>query len=1120
MTSKGGTIDIGAWLQDLGLGEYEATFRENAINAKVLPNLTAEDLKDMGIGIVGHRRTLLDAIAVLRTGADAKAPPPSSTLLPTAPIAAASTPEAAGERRHITVMFCDLVDSTGIAARLDAEEWRDLVGAYLDAASAAVTEMGGKVAKKLGDGLMALFGYPVAQENDAERAVRAALAIQRALAELNRKNEGVGKPALAARIAIDTGPAVLDASGEVFGDVANVAARAQALADPGAVVVTARVQRQVAGLFVAEERGSHALKGVPEPVTLFRIVRASGGGRRAGQRHLTPLVGRDEEIAMLMRRWERARHGDGQLVLIIGEPGIGKSRLIGEFHAQLREVPHTWVEWSCSQLLQNTSLHPITEWGRERFGGAEVPAGQRLAELGSSLAQVKLDPGENLPLLAPLLDIPLPTNRASTLTPEELRRRQLAALIDWVTASARAQPIVLTIEDLQWADPTTLDLLRGIAERGALAPLFVLIAARSEFRPPWNMRSHHMTISLAPLDRHQVGNMVGELAARHALPKEVVEIVTERSGGVPLFIEEVTRLLLESLQDGGARAIPPTLQQSLTARLDRLGPARELAQIGAVIGRSFSYGLIRAVAGMEDVPLQAALERLAEADILLVQGVPADSAYRFRHALIQDVAYENLLKRRRQILHCRVAEALRDRFTATAEAEPGLLAHHFTQAGVTEAAIEWWGKAGQQSLARSALVEAAEQLTQALSQIKALSPTPALRREQIKLQVALIHALTHTKGHAAAETMAVMEQARLLIEQAEALGEPAEDPLLLFSVLFSFWVANHVAFNGDAMRQLAAQFLMAAEKQGAIAPLMIAHRIVGISLASTGDIVAGKAHLDRAIALYDPAAHRPLATLFAVDARVSILSFRSRALWMLGYPEAAIADTDQAVSDARQIDHAATLTNALLAAGLIHIFCGDYAAAIAQSDELVALADEKGTAPRKALGRMNQGCVSILTGKASDAVQMITSSIALRPTDATLWMPWFLSHLAIAYAELARLDDAWRCIREATTVVETTKERWCEAEVNRIAGEIALKAPEPDAAKAAAYFDRALAVARKEQAKSWELRAAMSMARLWRDQGKRDEARDLLAPVYGWFTEGFDTLDLKEAKALLDELAV
>ena len=582
-------------------------------------------------------------------------------------------------------------------------------------------------------------------------------------------------------------------------------------------------------------------------------------------------------------------------------------------------------EWSCSQLLQNTPLHPIAEWGRLRFGGADVPAEQRRTDLESSLAQVKLDPAENAPLLAPLLEIPLPQERVSTFAPEEWRRRQLAALTNWVTASARTQPLVLALEDLHWADPTTLDLLRGIAERGALAPLFVLITARPEFRSPWGVRSHHSTISLTPLDRLQVRDMVAELSARHALPKEVVDGVTERTGGVPLFVEEVTRLLLEEGAQGGIRAIPPTLQQSLTARLDRLGPAREVAQIGAVVGRDFSYALLHAVSGMDDIPLRAALERLAEADILLVQGLPPESDYRFKHSLMQDAAYENLLKSRRQTLHRRIAETLRDHVAPIAAAEPELLAHHFTQAGLTEAAIEWWGKAGQRSLERSALVEAIEQFTRALDRIAAVPATPTLRREQIKLQVALISPLIHVKGHAAPDTKAAVERARLLIEQAEALGERPEDPLLLFSVLYGFWVANFVASNCDVERELAAQFLALAGKQGAIVPLMIAHRIMGASLVNAGDIVDGKAHLDQAIALYNPAAHRPVVTLFAVDARVSSLSWRSCALWTLGYPEAALSDADQAVTDARQIGQAATLTGALRSAGLTHMFCGHHA---------------------------------------------------------------------------------------------------------------------------------------------------------------------------------------------------
>jgi class 3 adenylate cyclase len=1012
-------MDIVVWLRSLGLGKYEALFRENDIDEEVLPTLTAEDLKELGVASFGHRRKLLDAIAALRNDASvrtplvAAAPVPPSAAAPTAvPVA-----EPVGERRHVTVMFCDLVGSTSISAGLDAEDWRDLVGAYLDAASAAVTEMGGHVAKKLGDGLMALFGYPVAQENDAERAARAALSIQRALAELNRKNAGSGKPTLSARIGIETGPVVLDAAGEIYGDAPNTAARVQAMAEPGTILLTGPVQHQIAGLFVAEERGIHELKGVPEPVRLFRLVRASGGGRRAGQRNLTPLVGRDEEIAILMRRWERTRRGNGQLVLIVGEPGLGKSRLIEEFHARLREAPHTWVEWSCSQLLQNTPLHPIAEWGRIRFGSFDVSAEVRLAELEATLAQVKLEPAENVFLLAPLLDIPIPQERVPKLEPVVLRRRQLAALSNWVMAGARTQPVVLVLEDVHWADPTTLEFIRSIAERGGQASLLALITARPEFRASWQMRSHHTTTSLGPLDPSQVRDMVAELSARHALSNQVVDGVTERTGGVPLFVEEVTRLLLERGEQGGIQAIPPTLQQSLMARLDRLGAAREVGQIGAVIGRDFSYKLLRDVAGMEEAPLQAALETLTDADILLVQGLPPDADYRFKHALIQDAAYESLLRSRRQVLHRRVAEALLDH-TSTAAAEPELLAYHFTQAGQIEAAIEWWGKAAEQSLARSALVEGAEQLMRALGQIATLPATPALRREQIKLQVALVTPFIHLKGYAAPETKAAAERAPLLIEEAEALGEPPEDPSLLFSVLFGLWAANVLAFNGDVCLDLAAHFLTLAEKQGATVPLMVGHRNMGASLFYAGDIAQ-----------------------------------RGASFW-------------------------------------------------------------------KAAAMMNQGWLSALTGKAESAVQMIPSGIdAWRSTGSTLWIPFYLSHLARAHAVLGQFDNGWRLIGEAMTAVEATRERWCEAEVYRVAGEIALISPDTDAIKGQSYFERALAVARHQQAKSWELRASMSLARLWRDQGKVSEARELLAPVYGWFTEGFDTRDLKDAKALLEELA-
>ena len=441
-------------------------------------------------------------------------------------------------------------------------------------------------------------------------------------------------------------------------------------------------------------------------------------------------------------------------------------------------------------------------------------------------------------------------------------------------------------------------------------------------------------------------------------------------------------------------------------------------------------------------------------------------------------------------------------------------------AGLIEKAAGLWGKAGQRSLAHSALIEAIEQLSRALAQISSLPATPALRREEIKLQVELITPTMHVKGYAASETKAVVERANVLMKQAEILGELTEDPLLVFSVLYGFWITNYLASNGDEARGHAAQFLGLAEKLSAPGPIMAGHRLMGTTLLCAGDFAGSRTHLDRAMKYYNLAVHRSLDTRFGQDIRVSTLVHRSWALWLLGYPNAALVDVDDALKDAREIGHAATLMYALCLTGFTYILCEDYAAANACLDEAIALADEKGALFWKALAMAYQGCVLALTGKASDAIRMISSGItAYCSTGATVYAPFHLSNLASAYTELRQFDDAWRFIREAMTAVATTKESWCEAEVHRIAGEIALKSPEPDAAKAEAHFKRALALARQQEAKSWELRASMSLARLWRDQGKVQQSRELLAPVYGWFTEGFDTRDLKEAKALLDELA-
>jgi predicted ATPase len=626
--------------------------------------------------------------------------------------------------------------------------------------------------------------------------------------------------------------------------------------------------------------------------------------------------------------------------------------------------------------------------------------------------------------------------------------------------------------------------------------------------------------------------MIEGVVGNKSIPASVRHDIIERTDGIPLFVEEMTKAVLEAGSEeeaqrtaasvpSAALAVPASLQASLMARLDRLGPAKEVAQISAAIGREFSHALLAAVVRKPEAELGSALDRLTAAGLLFRQGVPPRANYLFKHALVQDAAYGTLLREPRRALHARIADTLESEFPDIAENQPELLARHSTEAGLIEKAAVLWGKAGQRSQERSALVEAVARLNRAFDQIATLPATPERRREQIRLQVALITPLLHVKGYAASETKEVAERARLLIEQAEALGEPPEDPLLLFSVLYGFWVANYVAFNGDVVRELAAQFLALAEKQAATVPLMIAHRLMGQSLLYTADVAQGRAQYDQAIALYDPPQHRPLATRFGQDVGVAILCYRSFALWLLGYPEAARTDIDRALKDAREIGHAATLMYAIAHAVLPYVFCGDHATATALSDEVVALANEKGASIWRAIGTMDQGLLFALTGKATDAVQRIASGLSeFRSTGSTVWTPLYLPHLALAYAELGQSDDAWRCISEAITAMETSNERLPEAEVNRIAGEITLTSPERDMAEAERYFERALAVARAQQTKSWELRAAMSLARLWLDQGKPQQARELLAPVYGWFTQGFNTLDLKGAKALLDEISI
>ena len=994
------------------------------------------------------------------------------------------------------------------------------------------------MAKYMGDGVLVYFGYPQAHEDDAERAVRAGLELIAAVAALQ------SSVSLQTRVGIATGLVVvgdLIGSGEaqergIVGETPNLAARLQSAAEPNTVAIAESTRKLVGNLFELEDLGAKDLKGIAEPIRAWAALRPSSVESRFDALHasgLTELVGREEELELLLRRWSKAKTGEGQVALLSGEAGIGKSRLTAALMERLEGEPHTRLRYFCSPQHTDSALYPIIGQMERAAGLAHGDSAQvKLDKLDALLAQTSTSK-QDAALFAEMLSLPNDGRYpALDLEPQQRRQKTLEALTAQVEALSRQSPVLMIFEDVHWTDPTSLELFGRVIDRIRTHRVLLIVTFRSEFRAPWVGRPHVTALTINRLAERDIRAMIDRVVGNKLFPANVRQDIIERTDGIPLFVEEMTKAVVETRSEGAARqiaaaipsptlAVPASLQASLMARLDRLGPAKEITQIGAAIGREFSHSLLAAVVRKPEADINSALDRLLHAGLLFRQGVPPHASYLFKHALVQDAAYGTLLREPRRALHARIAETIENSFADIVKNQPELLARHYTDAGLIEKATLLWSKAGQRSLERSALVEAAEQLTRALDQIAILPATPALRREQIKLQIALANTLMTTKGYAALETKAAWEQARLFIELAHALGESPEDPLLLFSMLFGVWGVNRVAFDGDVVRELATQLMALAEKERTTVPLMVGHRVMGISLLLTGGIVEGRGHLDQAVALYDPVEHHPLATRFGTDTGVSIWSYRSIALWLLGYSDAALADMNHALKNAREIAQAPSLMFALHHASVVHLQFGNYAAASADAVELSALAEEKDALLWKSLGTSVQGWLFAVTDKASDAIHAINTGItALRSTGARLWMPLSLTYLTKAYVKLGQFDDAWRSIEEALSFVETIKEKWYEAEVYRVAGEITLKSTGHDTAKAEAYFERALAVARNQQAKSLELRAAMSMARLWRDQGKRDKARQLLAPVYGWFTEGFDTLDLKEAKALLEQLAI
>jgi class 3 adenylate cyclase/tetratricopeptide (TPR) repeat protein len=1128
-------MDVLVWLRSLGLERYEAAFRDNEIDERVLPSLTQEDLKEIGVGPVGHRRILLEAIAVLRgdTGGNA----PSADVAATSSISNVA-PEDRAERRQVTVMFSDLVGSTALSARMDPEDLREVISAYQRSVAEIVGRFGGFVAKYMGDGVLVYFGYPQAHEDDAERAVRAGLQLVTAVGDLKTH------AALQTRIGIATGLVVVGdligsgASQEqaIVGDTPNLAARLQGVAEPNSVVVAESTRKLVGSLFELEDLGPQELNGISGLTRTWAALRPALVEGRFEAMHasgLTDLVGREEELDLLLRRWSKAKFGEGQVVLLSGEAGIGKSRLTVALLERLATEPHTRLRYFCSPQHTDSALYPIMSQMERAAGLTHDDIAQaKLDKLDSLLAQCSTSP-QDAALFAEMLSLPNDGRYpALELIPQQRRQKILEAFTKQIETFARRSPVLMVFEDAHWADPTSLEAFgRAVMDRISALNALLIVTYRPEFEPPWIGQPHVTNLTLNRLGQREIAAMINRLTGNKPLLASVKQDIVERTDGIPLFIEEMTKAVLEADgQEDAERAaasiptpslaIPASLHASLMARLDRLGSAKEVAQIGAVIGREFSYALLAAVAGKEEGVLQAALDGLTGAGLLFRQGTPPQATYLFKHGLVQDTAYSTLLRDRRRVLHARIAEVLETQFPEIPESQPELVARHYTEADLIEKSVAFWAKAGRQLLARSALVEAIAQLSRALDQIATLTSTPALRREEIELQVAIISPLMNMKGFSSPEAKAAIERARVLIEQAEALGDPLENPLILYSLLCVAWATNFGAFNGVVLRSLAAQFLALAEKQGVPAPTMIGHSLVAYSLVPTGNFTQGRRHCDQAIGLYDPA-YRPLSLLFGWDAWICTLGLRSQALGLLGYPEAALADANQGLKEARDLGHSQTLFQAFNYAIVIHFLCGNYATLETLANELLTFAEEqKSLAQWKPVGVTYRGFAFAATGRASEAVRLITPGLAAyRSAGATFLTPLMLSLLGKSYSELGQLDDAWRSLNEAKEVIESTGETWFEAHVHHMAGEIALKPPQPDTAKAEAHFERALAVARLQQAKSWELRAATSMARLWRDQGKPQQARELLASVYGWFTEGFNTPDLKEAKALLDQLA-